>query len=104
MWRSDEVDEDEDEQRSGEVDEGARAADLGDGKDEDVEAAASVRCAWMGELRGPAVMETMQSGGVVAVCLSGEWKRYGRGRRRRGNYIGGTFSPGWSHDPGLNIV
>jgi hypothetical protein len=42
MWRSSEVDKDKDEQRSGEVDEGMHAADLGNGEDEDVEAAASV--------------------------------------------------------------
>jgi hypothetical protein len=69
-----EVDEDEDERRSGEVDEGTRAADLGDGEDEDVEVAASVRCVPMGELHGPAVMETMRI--WVAVWLSGEWKRW----------------------------
>jgi hypothetical protein len=35
---------------------------------------------------------------AVAMWLSGEWKQYGRGRRRRGGYIGGTFSPGWTLD------
>jgi hypothetical protein len=59
-WRSSEVDKDKDEQCSSEVDEGMRAADLGNGEDEDVEAVVSVCRAQMGELRGPAMMETMR--------------------------------------------
>jgi hypothetical protein len=53
-----------DEARTGEVDEGAHAADLGDGEDEDVEAVAFVCCAQMGELCGPAAHET-----ILRVCL-----------------------------------